>query len=742
MGLSETSNTLPVVPKETLAAFGGNDLRARVFWEKYSFRKDDGVPTEVLPEEMWRRVSKAIASVETNAKQDEWEKNFYWLLENYRFIPGGRILFGAGQTNRKATLLNCYFVGYPEDNIEGIFGKAREMARTYSFGGGCGVDISTLRPKGALVSNSAVFSTGAVSFMDLFSATTGIIGQAGRRGALMITIENDHPDLLDFINVKRDLKKVNYANISIKIKDEFMRAVEENGRYTLKFNGNREVIETDISARDAWKQIIRGAWESAEPGIVFWDTSKRESTTEYNNMNIGGLNPCAEITLEPYGCCCLGSVNLSAFVVNPFTENANIDWEDLIKTAAIGTRFLDDVLSYNADKHPLPQQKIASLWSRRIGVSFTGLGDMLVKLGLKYDEDGTIEFVSNMFEKIKNAVYKTSIDLAVEKGSFPGFDADKHLAQDFIKRLNLELQARIKKDGLRNAALMAVAPVGSGSILAGCSSGIEPIFALRYTRRSESLSQGEFEVVHPLVQEYRKIAGDNVDLPSYFVTAHDIRPEFRVKMQGAIQKQVDHAISSTINLPQNTSVDTVERIYMLAWKSGLKGVTIYREGSRAGILETDNVKKEVEKAFERPKTLAGKTTEVKVAEGTLYVTLNTADGAPKEVFINLGKSGTSEKADTEAIGRLISIFLQHNGTLEEVIGKIKGINAGTISWDDGDKIMSIPDGIARALEILADKTVSYTVSQRQNNCPKCKENTLVFEGGCYTCSSCGYSKCG
>jgi ribonucleoside-diphosphate reductase alpha chain len=744
------------LPAETLAAFGGDELRARVFYEKYALRDVDGRQIEKIPSELWRRVARELATPEKDEeKRKEWAAKFYWLLENWRFVPGGRVLFGAGQS-RKSTLLNCYFFKIREDSIEAIFDWCKEAARTYSFGGGVGTDISVLRPKGAPVNNSAIYSSGAVSFMELLSTTTGTIGQAGRRGALMITIRVDHPDVIDFINVKRDLKKVNYANISVKITDDFMRAVETDGDFLLHFKNEKVEVNRTVRAREVWKSLIKGAWQSAEPGVLFWDAIKRESTTEYNGMEVQGVNPCSEQTLESYGCCCLGSVNLSAFVKDPFTERASIDWEQLTKATQFGVRFLDNVLDYNAERHPIIQQKDASLWSRRIGVGITGLGDMLIKLGLKYDEDSTIGFVDHLFERIKNVIYDYSTELAKEKGSFPAFDADKHLAQPFISRLDEKVKEKIRTQGIRNAAVTTIPPVGSGSILAGTSSGVEPVFALFYTRRSKSLSEGEFKVFHPLVGEYMAAtgAGDEGQLPNYFVTAHQISPEMRVKMQATIQKHIDTAISSTVNLPEDITPEEVEKIYVLAWRNGCKGITVYREGSREGILETEKVAKKIEApkataSFERPKVMEGRTLKLKLPQGSIYLTGNLIEGEIKEVFVTLGKSGADENADAAALGRLISLYLQHGGDIKSVISTLKGIKGKYVSWDEGTQLQSIPDAIAKALELL---TLNHVVKESGvaaegrsaptgGTCPDCHENTLVFENGCYHCGSCGYSKC-
>nr|BAL52395.1 ribonucleoside-diphosphate reductase alpha chain [uncultured Acetothermia bacterium]BAL60062.1 ribonucleoside-diphosphate reductase alpha chain [Candidatus Acetothermum autotrophicum] len=1152
---------------------------------------------------MWERVAREIASVETDAKKRrEWEKRFYWLLEDFRFIPGGRIMFGAGQP-RRATLLNCYVIPIKEDSIEGIFEWCKEAARTYSLGGGVGTDISILRPKGSPVNNSAIYSSGSVSFMELFSTTTGTIGQSGRRGALMITISVDHPDVLDFIEIKNDpeRRKVQYANISVRVTDEFMRAVERDEEFLLRYENERiGRFEKRVRAREIWEKLVKNAWASAEPGVIFWDTVKRESTTEYNGMEVITTNPCSltgetrvftpqgllrldelvlsatlshqmlsvfidrraqdkkgiavvaadrvaftgikpiwrvetssgfvlrgtcdhkvkvlncadydpdhqsygwkridelkpgdllalpdlnddswvdkvfserswelqidrdyvqprrrdahyrliniptrwtedlayllgyavgdgsytthskvrgghskrldlhmhsseapelvaifsrvtqdllghecpvkrragaqhcwvsifaapfqrvlqqlglhpekgvakhvpepifrapkeitaaflrglfdadgtistpsqrpmislssiserlirevqllllqfgifssmtvykaeeknrrrttpfryvtvdgeerlytskhdvyklcitsypcierfahyigsalsakrqkiealragrtralrpvtiatevsrvvqeetcepvydltvldtksfignglivsnsEIPLEAYGACCLGNINLSKFVLDSFTPNARVDWPNLEKALRYATRFLDNVLEYNADRHPLPAQREASLRSRRIGVGFTGFGDMLIKLGLKYDTDEAIAFTDKLFERIKHIVYDESTELAVEKGTFPAFDCEKHLKSAFIKRLDSSLLEKIKKNGLRNAALLTVPPVGSGSVLAGCSSGIEPIFSLSYVRKSKSLSKGEFEVSHPLVREYMEKMGlANIqELPKTFVTAHEIEPMMRVRMQATIQKHIDHAISSTVNLAKDVLPETIGDIYFEAWKAGCKGITVYREGSREGILLTKEEAKEGEKPARatlvprpRPRVAKGKTYRMKTELGTVFITVNEDEEGIFEVFVQgLGKSGTSTAAFTEAIGRLISLALRSGVKPSAIIDQLSLIRGSRpVVQEDGTVVFSVPDAIAKALaEYLKggeQLTLLEEVKPRPPQlseanghdakrdvelCPSCG-GVLIFTNGCYICSDCGFSEC-
>ncbi len=581
--LSSRHATTSDLPPDTLAYFQGDDLRARVFHDKYALRDAEGRVLERTPPEMWRRIARELATVEAPEKRAEWEERFYWLLDDFRFIPGGRIMHGAGNPKR-VTLSNCYVLPFREDSIEAIFDWLREAARTYSFGGGVGGDISTLRPRGAPVNNAARSSTGAVSFMELMSLTTGTIGQSGRRGALMITVADNHPDVLDFVRIKRNLDKVRYANISVRISDAFMRAVEEDAMWDLVFENDRAQFRRTIRARELWHELIKGARDYAEPGVIFWDTVKRGSTSEYNGMGVITTNPCSEIPLEPYGNCDLGNLSLARFVTDEFTPQARVDWDALEPAVRYATRFLDNVLDYNADRHPLPQQREASLKSRRIGVGFTGLGDMLIMLGLKYDTDEAVACVDRLFERIKTIVYDESVNLAIEKGPFPAYDSLQHFQAPFFQTLPPPVLERIQAHGLRNVALLTVPPVGSGAALAGVTSGIEPMFDLSYIRRSESLSQEFFTVYHPLVREYMARTGITraEDLPDFFVTAHQIEPDMRVRMQATIQRHIDHSISSTVNLPHDVPLEEVERIYFLAWKLGAKGMTVYREGSRQG----------------------------------------------------------------------------------------------------------------------------------------------------------------
>lgn len=706
----------PALSEETSRFFAGDVLRSRVFLDKYALRDWNCRVAEKTPLEMWKRVARELARVEkTDALRTEWQEKFYWLLSDFRFVPGGRILFGAGNP-RNVTLLNCYVIPVREDKLEAIFEWMKEAARTYSYGGGVGTDISILRPRGSRVNNAALTSTGSVSFMDLFSLTTGTIGQSGRRGALMITLRDSHPDIMDFIRVKRNLKTVRFANISVRVSDAFMRAVERDEDFELHFENEKAKLRRTIRAKELWQELIGGARDWAEPGVIFWDNIKRESTSEYNGMEVISTNPCAEIPLEAYGDCCLGNLNLSKFVEEEFTEKARVNWSALERAARYGVRFLDNVLDYNADKHPLPAQTEASLLSRRIGLGFTGLGDMLCQLRLKYDTDPAIQFVDQLFERIKNFAYDESVNIGMEKGVFKKYDREKHLRSPFLQRLYPEVLERIRANGLRNVAVLTVPPVGSGASLAGTTSGIEPIFDLSYTRRSESLSQEYFKVYHPLVEQYVKNFGikDESELPDFFVTAHNITPEKRVLMQATIQRHIDHAISSTVNLPREASAEEVGKIYFHAWKMGCKGITVYREGSREGVLitdgETQRKKPENQTAGQakennaaglplprlRPKVTEGRTERVETPRGPIYVTINEDELGLCEVFVR------SLDAEAEVAGRLASLLLRAAVDPREVIEQLWRVRSREVAFDKSVEGVSVPvttvaQGIALAI---------------------------------------------
>jgi ribonucleoside-diphosphate reductase alpha chain len=743
--------------------YGDNDLAVDVLRSKYL------APGETGPLQMWDRIARAMASVEEDA--ETWYDRFFSLLIDFKFIPGGRVMHGAGrdEAQRKPTLSNCYVVPIREDSLEGIYSCLRESAMVYRTGGGVGTDLSILRPKGAPVNATVDASPGCTAFMNLLSESTNAVSQAGRRGALMLTLRVDHPDIEDFITIKNDANrtKVQYANISVLITHEFMAAVMDDTDFDLRFGGK---VHRTVRARELWNRIITNAHSSAEPGIIFWDTMKEYHNVEYANP-LTSTNPCGEQPLASYTACNLGNLNLLKFVL----DDGTFDYEDLAESTRVATRFLDDVIDYNMPNHAFDKIEESVSSDRRVGLGITGLADALVKMGMKYDSDEALDAVEKIMQTICYYSYETSIDLAQEKGPFPLFDWEGVSKSKFIQGLPKQMQDRIREQGLRNSTLITVPPVGTGSIVAQTSSGVEPIFCTSYTRRvkqSDGESFREYKVYHPLVRE---LFGGDESLPDHVVTSHDIDPYFRVKMQGVIQRYTDSSISSTINLAEDTTVETVADIYVTAYKEGLKGVTVYREGSREGILQSD--KKEEPPAVEpapgtastggrpglhprqRPAVTRGVTERVRTGEGNIFVTINEDEEGLCEIFSTIGKAGGNAAAQSEAISRLMSLALRAGIDPQEIISQLKGISGPSPVWEGGELILSTPDAIGRALERYVQRRESGAglaqIPEHTNvapppassggakttvTCPECG-STVAHEGSCLTCKHCGWSKC-
>ncbi|MBI2106675.1 adenosylcobalamin-dependent ribonucleoside-diphosphate reductase [Candidatus Woesearchaeota archaeon] len=742
--------------------YGDNTLAADVLRDKYLAPADEG---SVL--RFWDRIARAISSVEDPSQQDKWYQAFMDSLFDFRFVPGGRIMHGAGRIDakRQPTLSNCYVIPITEDSLEGIYLNLREAAMVYRSGGGVGTDLSVLRPRGSLVNATIDKSPGCTAFMNLLSESTNAVSQAGRRGALMLTLRADHPDVEDFVTIKNDSTrtKVQYANISVLITDELMRAVESDSNFDLKW-GDR--VYRTVRARELWNKIITNAHSSAEPGIIFWDTMRAYHNVEYANP-LSSTNPCGEQALAAYTACNLGNLNMMKFV----RADGSIDLDGIVRAARVTTRFLDDVIDYNMENHALPKIREAVASDRRVGLGVTGLADALVLMRLKYDSEEALKVVDEIMKAISLASYEASIELAEEKGKFPIFDSEGISRSKFIQGLPEELQGDIQKKGLRNSTLITMPPVGSGSIIAQTTSGIEPIFCTSYMRRvkqADGESFKEYKVYHPLVKE---LFGGDGNLPSYVVTAHQIDPFFRVKMQGVIQRFVDSSISSTINLPEDIPVETIGEIYINAWKMGLKGVTVYREGSREGILQTEGHTNKKDGTLEqrvasngyihpmeRPAVLEGVTIRTKTGEGNLYNVLNYHQGKLFEVFSSLGKAGGNAAAQSEAISRLISLALRSNIDPREVVEELMGISGPMPVWDGGEQILSTPDAIAKAMKSDLIRRGMYTLSEENQTlvassdegkkkkmlgngtCPECGSPTQE-EGACMICAHCGWSKC-
>ena len=764
--------------------YEGDSLGADILKNKYL------APWESHPYELWERQAKALASVEKTKKlQETWEKKFYSILENFKFTPGGRIMHGAGREDITTTLNNCYVVGIEKDSINAIYKTIKEEGRTYKFGGGCGHDLSVLRPSGDAINGTGGESCGPVGFMNLFSENTNTIAQHGRRGANMQTLRIDHPDIEKFIAIKTDdINMVKYSNISVLLTHDFMEAVENNKEFDLKWGGT---VYRTINAKELWGKIISHAHSSAEPGLLFWDTMTDYHNAEYCSPLVS-TNPCAEQPLPDGGCCNLGALNLERFVDN----DGNFMIDEFKDTVGIATRFLDNVIDYNLDRHALESQKQNAINDRRVGLGILGLGDMLVRMGIKYDSEDALQTVDQIMQIFRDTAYETSVDLAKEKEAFPHFDWTGLRKSKFIKNLPRHLKDKIRENGIRNSTVLTVAPTGSGGIVARVTSGIEPIFATSYKRRVKKNDGfgrefNEYKVFHPIIE--RLFGGDD-DLPDYVVTAHNIDPYFRVKMQGVIQKYIDSSISSTVNLKAEVEEDTVADIYMTAYKAGLKGITVYREGSREGILITDekekkdtlealagakktsNVTDRTEKRPRiRPNTTIGSTRRIRTGEGTLYITINEDENGLCEVFTTIGKAGGNAAAQSEAISRLISLSLRSGVDPNAIIKQLKGISGPNPTWEDGRLILSTPDAIGKSLDDYLNEnpesrtngvsdfedednrkspiTMATTEEVTKHNkevtdftfknistCPDCG-SSVMHEAGCVTCPGCGFSKC-
>ena len=534
------------------------------------------------------------------------------LIRERKFLFAGRILANRGLSKEgiKVTYSNCYVLQPPEDNLESIFNTAKKLARTFSYGGGVGFDMSKLRPSGALVHNSAKTTTGAVSFMDLYSMTTGLIGQRGRRGALMISMDINHPDIEDFIDIKTDLNKVTKANISVRINDKFMESVENKEKYVCRFivEETNEVIEKEVDAYKLFMKIITNNWDFAEPGILFWDNIERyHLLSEDKEFKYAGVNPCAEEPLPPGGSCLLGSINLAEFVVEPFTNNAIFDIQKFKNTVSDCIIGLNEVLDEGLELHPLKEQKESARQYRQIGLGVMGIADMLIKLNIRYGSKKSIDLCEKIAKIMLNSAVKQSALLAKELGSYEKYNKEAIFKSDFfINNIDEDVKELIKEYGLRNSQILTIPPTGSISTMLGISGGIEPMFNTSYIRKTESLHDEDvfYKVYTPIVKEYMDINDilDDNNLPDIFETAMTLKSEERIRMQEAWQKYIDASISSTINLPYEATVDDVYNIYVSAWKHKLKGVTIYRDGcKRSGILLNDKADKKDKRDIDKNK---------------------------------------------------------------------------------------------------------------------------------------------
>lgn len=762
---------------------------------------------------------------------------------------------GIGNNYQAASLSNCFVIGNESDSYGGIMQIDQQQVQLMKRRGGVGHDLSHIRPKGSPVLNSALTSTGIVPFMERYSNSTREVAQDGRRGALMLSLSIKHPDSEQFIDAKLEQGKVTGANISVRIDDEFMKAVKENKSYIQQYpiNSDNPKVKKNIDARWLWKKIINNAWKSAEPGILFWDTIIRESLPDcYADLGYKTVstNPCGEIPLCPYDSCRLSAINLYSYVENPFKKNAEFNFDLFKKHANYAQRISDDIIDLEKEKINSILKKIEidpedeeikmiekKLWEniqkkagegRRMGLGVTGEGDMLAALGLRYGSEEAIEFSTQIHKTLAVEVYKSSVEMAKERGAFKIYNFDKEKNNPFIQRLfneDKQLETDMKKYGRRNIALLTIAPTGTTSIMTQTTSGLEPVFLPVYIRRRKvnpndkdvkvvfvdevKDSWEEYSVFHHKfetwleinkykLEEVKKYDKEKLDeiikkSPYYKATANDVDWIAKVKMQGAIQKWVDHSISVTINLPNDVSEELVGDLYMKAWEVGCKGVTVYRDGSRSGVLISNKEKKleeklennENEKTLiekinklerkekfkllqtlvrerinkKRPENLTGRKPKVPTPYGkSAFVDVYWEKDENNEMigtydsFVQVGKSGADLFAITEGYGRLLSLALKGGIPVEEIIEQLSGIGGETQSGLGKTKVKSLPDAIAKGLQEALDIENKYSGNGNKKNknkepinsgnlCPNCSKQTIIHNEGCEKCSSCGYEKC-
>ena len=841
--------TYEEVLESAVAYFNGDELAGTTWMNKYAMKDYDGEFVEKNPDDMHKRMAKEFGRIEADYKlkynlngsakflskygqerEDLTEAKVYNLFKEFGYIiPQGSVMSSLGNHYKLASLSNCIVVPELHDSYGGVFYTDQQLAQLFKRRCGVGVDISNLRPAGSSVSNAAGSTSGAVSFMNRFSHTTREVAQNGRRGALMLSMDIAHPDVEDFITIKQDLQKVTGANISIRLSDEFMHAVEANAEYTHKWpieSANPKFTKT-VNAKELWDTIIQCAHNTAEPGLIFWDRQHWYSTSSvYPGYKNTSTNPCSEIAMQGGDSCRLIALNLYNFVDNPFTKEASFRMEDFYKATYEGQRLMDDLVDLeteaigrilnkvDADDEPENIKMVEKeTWElllktgkegRRTGLGFTALADMVAALGMAIDSDEAIAMVESIMKEKCRAEFDSSIDMSLSRGSFIGFDSKIEKTSEFVQMLEKELPdvyERMMKFGRRNISISTVAPTGTLSMLAQTSSGIEPVFMTHYKRRRKLNEQDrdakvdfiddsgdkwqEFNVYHHNLKTWMEVTGETDISKSPYAgsTAPEINWNKRVEMQAAVQKYVTHSISSTINLPNDVSLDEVSNIYLESWKQGTKGITVYRDGSRAGVLVSTDEKKDAvlensefreTKAPSRPKRLDAKVVRFQNNKEKWIAVVGLLNGRPYEIFTGktedvfnmpaaveygwiiknkredgssqydfqyedkegykVTMGGLSRSFDKEFwnYAKLISGVLRHGMPLHYVVDLIGKMNL----YDEN--INTWKSGVVRALKtFIANGT---TVSD--HTCGECGDEGLVYEEGCLKCVSCGYSKCG
>ncbi|MCA9371837.1 adenosylcobalamin-dependent ribonucleoside-diphosphate reductase [Candidatus Woesebacteria bacterium] len=794
----------------------------KVFLDRYSLKNKKGDPLEKTPEEMWQRVADAVAEKEKPDKRKEWAKKFHSAMEDFKYVPGGRILAGAG-TGFAVTFYNCFVIPSPQDSRQGILDTLGNMIEIMARGGGVGINLSTLRPRGARVEKVNGFSSGPCNWAEIFSlATKDIIQQGGtRRGALMLMLWDWHPDIEEFITVKQDLARINGANLSVCVSDLFMEAVKKDEDWPLIFPDKNDLeydekwdgdiqkwkemgkkinVHKVVKARKIWDLIAKAAWKSAEPGVVFLERYNKMHNNYYWNR-IVCVNPCGEEGLPPWGVCNLGSINLSAFVEGYEIDKAGtFNFDLLSETVQTAVRFQDNVV--DMDPYVFEGIKKTQLeGERRIGLGTMGLGDTLIKLHIRYGSKESLEFIEKIYKIICYEGYSASVELAKEKGSFPRFVAEKFVQSGFMKQMPEEIRKEVRAHGIRNSVILMQAPTGSTSLMANTSSGIEPVYEFEFIRRDRL---GKHVMRHHLYEEWYQKHQNEVDegsleRPDYFVSANDLTPEDHVMVQATIQKYVDASISKTVNAPNTHTVEDVKRLYTLAYDHGLKGIAYMRDGSRQGVLEREDSDKKKPQEKEqtpalpsyavkpRPMVVYGATYKIDTPVGRAYITINTnGNNEPHEVFINVGKAGTDVFAMAEGLGKMISLYFRTtnhvNGAekAKNIIKQLRGIGGGRALGFGKDRVRSLPDALAKVLDMHFQKLaqpetptngngtshdvelmsvveqpelpqdehqparidVSPTPTEKHFDiCKECGQALLAREEGCAKCYGCGYAEC-
>ena len=732
----------------------------KVLQRRYLKKGENGEILET-PEEMFRRVARTVAESERlhnpAAPAHEWEETFYALMTSLEFLPNSPTLMNAG---RELGQLSACFVLPVDDSMESIFEAIKNTALIHKSGGGTGFSFSRVRPQNDVVLSTKGISSGPLSFMSVFDAATETIKQGGtRRGANMGILRVDHPDILDFIMAKQDEDKLNNFNISVAVTDDFMRAVEADEEYALVNPRSGDVVKK-LKARKVFRSMVTMAWKHGDPGIVFIDRINEHNPTPHVGA-IESTNPCGEQPLLPYESCNLGSVNLAKVATD-----GRIDYGELGRIVKTSVRFLDDVIE--ANHYPLPEIEAMTKGNRKVGLGVMGFADLLLYLGVPYDSEQAVQTAAEVMGFIQNEAHAASQELAEQRGVFPNYKGSVYDRPDGPK--------------MRNATVTTVAPTGTISIIAGCSSGIEPLFAVSYVR-ANVLNDEQMVEAHPYFEEVARREGFYSDelikriadrgtvrgaegVPEQwqrvFSTAHDITPDWHVRLQAAFQKHTDNAVSKTVNFPNQATGDDVEKVYMLAYKTGCKGVTIYRDGSRSEqVLNVGQGKKGNGRSTvagiattrpSRPKLLTGETERMETGCGKLFIIMNDDEYGPREVFANMGKAGGCASSNTEALGRLISLAFKKGATAAEIVGQLKGIRCHVPYGMGPNATLSCADAIGKAIErryITGAATAAVAppepqlslVEVAQGACPDCG-GSIEHEGGCVVCRLCGYSKCG